>query len=118
MRTRLLKLIGTAAVIVSAVVFFKPAQVTVAQESAMGSVKPPASAPVLKTPWANRTCRESGPTNSTRPYNALPSMRTRNSSPTRSGRNSISNALSCTAAILVRNAGPRSMSAAPITQRS
>src|SRR5437879_1888320 len=51
MRTRLLNLIGAAAVIVSAVVFFKPAQVTVAQESPAASVTPPASAPVLKTPW-------------------------------------------------------------------
>ena len=49
MRTRLLKLIGAAVVIVSAVVFLKPAQVTVAQESPTASVKPPA--PVLKTPW-------------------------------------------------------------------
>src|SRR2546427_5536844 len=52
MRTRLLRLIGAAAVIVSTVVFFKPAQVTVAQESPTASKTPPASAPVLKTPWA------------------------------------------------------------------
>src|SRR5260370_4630053 len=51
MRTRLLNLIGATVVIVSAVVFFKPAQVTVAQESPTASVTPPASAPVLKTPW-------------------------------------------------------------------
>lgn len=51
MPTRLLKLIGTAAVIVLAVVFFKAAQVTVAQESSTASVKPPASAAILKTPW-------------------------------------------------------------------
>ncbi|PYU28091.1 MAG: hypothetical protein DMG31_20905, partial [Acidobacteria bacterium] len=51
MRTRLLTLIGAAAVIVSTVVFFKPAQVTVAQESPTASKTPPASAPVLKTPW-------------------------------------------------------------------
>ena len=51
MRTRLLNLIGTAAVIVSAVVFFKPAQVTVAQESPTASATPHASARVLKTPW-------------------------------------------------------------------
>jgi len=51
MRTRLLNLIGAAVVIVSALVFFKPAQVTVAQESPTASVTPPASAPVLKTPW-------------------------------------------------------------------
>jgi len=50
-RTRLLTLIGAAAVIVSTVVFFKPAQVTVAQQSATASETPPASAPVLKTPW-------------------------------------------------------------------
>jgi hypothetical protein len=51
MRTRLLTLIGAAAVIVSTVVFSKPAQVTVAQESPTASKTPPASAPVLKTPW-------------------------------------------------------------------
>ena len=51
MRTRLPKLIGAAAVIISAVVFLKPAPVTVAQDSATASVKPPASAPALKTSW-------------------------------------------------------------------
>jgi hypothetical protein len=51
MRTQLMKLIGVTAVIVSAVVFFKPAQVTVAQESPKAAVKPPAAAPVLKTLW-------------------------------------------------------------------
>jgi len=38
-------------VIVSAVVFLKPTQVTVAQESHTASVTPPASALALKTPW-------------------------------------------------------------------
>ena len=51
MRTRLLKLTGAAAVIVSALVFFKPAQETVAQESPKASVTPRASAPALKTTW-------------------------------------------------------------------
>src|SRR5260370_6123824 len=51
MRTRLLNLIGATVVIVSAVVFFKPAQVTVAQESPTASVTPPAAGRVLKTPW-------------------------------------------------------------------
>jgi hypothetical protein len=49
MRTRLL--IGAAAVIVFTVVFFKAAQVTVAQQSPTASARPPASAPALKTPW-------------------------------------------------------------------
>ena len=51
MRTRLLKLTGAAAVVVSALVFFKPAQETVAQESPKASVTPRASAPALKTTW-------------------------------------------------------------------
>jgi hypothetical protein len=50
MRTRLLKSIGAFGLILSGLVFFKPSQVTVAQESPTASVKP-AAAPVLKTPW-------------------------------------------------------------------
>ena len=51
MRTRFLKPIGAVAVIISVVVFLKPTQVTVAQEGPTPSVKAPASAQVLKTPW-------------------------------------------------------------------
>src|SRR3989441_9439304 len=51
MRNRFLKPIGAGAVIISVVVFLKPTQVTVAQEGPTPSVKAPASAQVLKTPW-------------------------------------------------------------------
>src|SRR6266568_2265413 len=51
MRTRLLKSIGAVAVIISVLVFYKPAQLTVAQESPSASGTAPAAAPVLKTPW-------------------------------------------------------------------
>ena len=55
MRTRLLKAIGAMAVILLALVFFRPPQVTVAQEGPVPSAKPHAmpstSAPALKTPW-------------------------------------------------------------------
>jgi hypothetical protein len=51
MRSRILKSIATAVVIISAVVLLRPAQVTVAQEGPTPSVKPSAAAPVLKTPW-------------------------------------------------------------------
>jgi hypothetical protein len=51
MHTRLLKSIGAVAVILSAVVFLKPTRVTVAQEGPTPSVKPPAAAQALKTPW-------------------------------------------------------------------
>jgi hypothetical protein len=49
MRTRLLKSIVALAAIMSALVFLKPAQVTVAQEGPTAS--PTAPAPTLKTPW-------------------------------------------------------------------
>src|SRR5205823_13152652 len=56
MRTGLLKAIGAMAVILLALVFFRPPQVTVAQEGPVPSAKPHAmpstSAPALKTPWA------------------------------------------------------------------
>src|SRR5437879_5262630 len=51
MRTRFLKPIGAVAVIISVVVFVNPTQETVAQEGPTPSVKAPASAQVLKTPW-------------------------------------------------------------------
>src|SRR6266567_7343694 len=51
MRTRLLKSIGAVAVIISVLVFYKPAQLTVAQESPSASVTAPAAAAALKTPW-------------------------------------------------------------------
>src|SRR6266566_1794325 len=51
MRIRLLKSMGAVAAIISVLVFLKPAQVTVAQEGPTSSVKAPAAAQVLKTPW-------------------------------------------------------------------
>src|SRR5437899_4430654 len=51
MRTRFLKPMGAVAAIISVLVFLKPAQVTVAQEGPTPSVKAPAAAQVLKTPW-------------------------------------------------------------------
>src|SRR5207302_11440683 len=51
MRTRLLRSIGAVAVIISVLVFYKPAQLTVAQESPSASVTAPAAAAALKTPW-------------------------------------------------------------------
>jgi hypothetical protein len=55
MRTRLLKVIGVMTVILLTLVFFRPPQVTVAQEGPVPSAKPhPApstAAPALKTPW-------------------------------------------------------------------
>jgi hypothetical protein len=51
MRTRLLKSIGALAVVLSGLVFLKPAQVTVAQEGPAGSATASAAAPMLKTPW-------------------------------------------------------------------
>src|SRR6266436_4217603 len=51
MRTRLLKLIGVAAVIVTALVFLKATEVAVADQAPTASVAAPAAAPVLKTPW-------------------------------------------------------------------
>jgi hypothetical protein len=49
MRTRLLKSIAVLAVVLSVLVFLKPAQVTVAQEGPTTSATSPA--PTLKTPW-------------------------------------------------------------------
>jgi hypothetical protein len=49
MRTRLLKSIAALAVVLSVLVFLKPAQVTVAQEGPTTSATSPA--PTLKTPW-------------------------------------------------------------------
>ena len=49
MRTRLLKLIGMAAVIITVLVFLKPTEVAVADQAPTASVT--ATAPVLKTPW-------------------------------------------------------------------
>ena len=51
MRTRLLKSIGVAAVIMTTLVFLKPTGVTVADQAPMASGTSPAAAPVLKTPW-------------------------------------------------------------------
>src|SRR6266566_4940649 len=42
---------GAVAVISSVLVFYKPAQLTVAQESPSASVTAPAAAAALKTPW-------------------------------------------------------------------
>src|SRR6266699_2252089 len=51
MRTRLLKLIGVAAVIMTVLVFLKPTEVAVANQDPTASVTVPAVAPMLKTPW-------------------------------------------------------------------
>src|ERR1700686_4371852 len=51
MRTRLLKSIGVAAVIMAVLVFLKPTGVTVADQAPTASVTAPAAASVLKTPW-------------------------------------------------------------------
>ncbi len=51
MRTRLLKPIGVAAVLMAVLVFLKPAEVAVADQAPTASVTAPAAAPVLKTPW-------------------------------------------------------------------
>ena len=51
MRTRLLKLIGMAAVIVTVLVFLKPTEVAVADQAPTASVTAPATTPVPKTPW-------------------------------------------------------------------
>src|SRR5229473_5212294 len=51
MRTRLLKLIGVAAVVMAVLVFLKPTEVAVADQAPTASVTAPAAAPVLKTPW-------------------------------------------------------------------
>src|SRR6267142_633536 len=49
MRTRLLKLIGMAAVIMTVLAFLKPTEVAVADQAPTAAVT--ATAPVLKTPW-------------------------------------------------------------------
>src|SRR5467141_1041909 len=51
MRTRLLKLIGMAAVIMTVLVFLKATEVAVADQAPTASVTAPAAAPMLKTPW-------------------------------------------------------------------
>src|SRR3984893_8398206 len=51
MRTRLLKSIGAAAVILSVFVFLKPTAMTVAGQTPAASVAASAAAQVLKTPW-------------------------------------------------------------------
>jgi hypothetical protein len=51
MRTRLLKLVGVAAVITALLVFLKPTDVAVADQAPMASPTAPSAAPVLKTPW-------------------------------------------------------------------
>src|SRR6266853_5579806 len=51
MRTRLLKLIGVAAVILAVLVFLKPTEVAVADQPPAASAKAPAALE-LKTPWS------------------------------------------------------------------
>jgi len=51
MRNRLLNSIGALAMVLSVLVFLKPAQVTVAQEGPTASATAPAAAATLKTPW-------------------------------------------------------------------
>ena len=51
MQTRLLKLIGVAAVSMAVLVCLKPAEVAVADQASTPSVTAPATAPVAKTPW-------------------------------------------------------------------
>jgi hypothetical protein len=51
MRTRLLKSIAALAVVLSVLVFLKPAQVTVAQEGPTASATSPTAPSALKTPW-------------------------------------------------------------------
>jgi hypothetical protein len=51
MRTRLLKLVGVAAVIMAALVFLKPTELVVADQAPTASAVAPAAAPALKTPW-------------------------------------------------------------------
>src|SRR5216684_3187714 len=52
MQTRLLKLVGVAAVSLAVLVFLKPTEVAVADQAPTASVTAPtAAAPVLKTPW-------------------------------------------------------------------
>jgi hypothetical protein len=51
MRTRPLESIAALGVVLSVLVFFKPAQVTLAQEGPTASATSPAPAPALRTPW-------------------------------------------------------------------
>jgi hypothetical protein len=51
MRIRLLKSIGASAAIVSVLVFLRPTEMTAANEASSASVKAPAAARVVKTPW-------------------------------------------------------------------
>jgi hypothetical protein len=51
MRIRLLKSIGASAVTVSVLVILKPAEMTAQNPAPTASVKVPAAAPALKTPW-------------------------------------------------------------------
>src|SRR5712691_1968190 len=51
MRTRLLKPIGVAAVLMAVLVFLKPAEVAVADQAPTASVTAPAAGLMLKTPW-------------------------------------------------------------------
>lgn len=51
MRTRLLKLIGVAAVILAALALWKPAEVVVAGQASTTQGAAPTAAPTLKTPW-------------------------------------------------------------------
>jgi hypothetical protein len=51
MRIRLLKSIGASVVMVSVLVFLKPAEMTAQNQAPTASAKSPAAAPVLKTPW-------------------------------------------------------------------
>jgi hypothetical protein len=53
MRTRRLTSIGVAAVIVSAIVFFRPAQVTVAQQASEATLKTPWGEPDLQGIWTD-----------------------------------------------------------------
>jgi hypothetical protein len=51
MRIRLLKSIGASAAIVSVLVFLQPTEMTAQNQAPTASVKAPAAAPALKTPW-------------------------------------------------------------------
>src|ERR1700674_2026209 len=51
MRIRPLQSIGVSVAIVSALVFLKPTEMTAQNQPPTASVKSPAAAPVLKTPW-------------------------------------------------------------------
>src|SRR5580693_6902130 len=55
MRTRRLTSIGVAAVIVSAIVFFRPAQVTVAQQASEAALKTPWGEPDLQGIWTDES---------------------------------------------------------------